>query len=261
MGMRSTIVAMVLIGLGNFGPAAAETITMTDPFPAAIVQGGNASVELQCNKMRFVPAGYEDAEDIVRKQALSLRFLKDGRTEISAFQIGDDNASIEIVEGYPVEVVFDDSADYDFVLDQAAKQNVLNVSMADQDVTYGIFDLKGSGKAIRFLRSSCGKLGASDTAPASSAPEAPEGIVYCGGGGIKRMIEYRFVNSGQWDVEVVINGETSRAMSSYSFFGAQPSPAGFVVALLLENGGEMLVFQQSGQNWLEYGDYRYDQCN
>ena len=63
---------------------------------------------------------------------------------------------------------------------------VLNLAMVDGDVSYGIFDLKGSGAAVKSLRAACGSR-------PGSAPvgiEAPEGMVYCGGGAIKRQIEH-----------------------------------------------------------------------
>ncbi len=50
-------------------------------------------------------------------------------------------------------------------------------------------------------------------------------------------------------------------MTSYSFFGSAGPPAGFVVALLGEDRSEFLVFRDGGQDWLEFGDYRYDKCN
>jgi hypothetical protein len=34
-----------------------------------------------------------------------------------------------------------------------------------------------------------------------------------------------------------------------------------VVALLGEDRSEFLVFKEGGDDWLEFGDYRYDQCN
>jgi hypothetical protein len=93
--------------------------------------------------------------------------------------------------------------------------------------------------------------------------EAPEGVVYCGGGGIKRQIEYVILDnpSDQWDARVTINGETQRAMTSYSYFGNAETPKDFVVALLAEEAPELLIFQNGNENWLELGDYRYDQCN
>ncbi|MBV1886095.1 MAG: hypothetical protein KUG61_03355 [Parvibaculaceae bacterium] len=66
---------------------------------------------------------------------------------------------------------------------------------------------------------------------------------------------------GEWDARVTVNGETTKSMTAYSYFGNSEPPKGFVVALLAEDRSEFLVFQDSGENWLEFGDYRYDQCN
>ena len=116
--------------------------------------------------------------------------------------------------------------------------------------------------------------GASKTL-ASVSPESPEGVVYCGGKGIQRMIEHtaptKSSPQNQWNVRVRIvetNVKTKkrterqvRAMTAYSYFGKQKPPAHFKVALLLEDKAEMLVFQDGKKRWLDYGDYRYDQCN
>ena len=228
--------------------------------PNAFIQSNNMTLELQCDRIRFAPAAYEDAQEIQEKQGLSIRFMKNGSTEVGAFQAGTANSSIKIVDNYPVEVVFSDRADYDFVLDQLSKNAVLNLSKVDQDVSYGIFDLKGSGAAIKSLRSACG----SGTTNAAASMEAPEGIVYCGGGAVKRQIEYMIVQNAQdqWDARVTMNGETIRAMTAYSFFGSnQQPPKGFVVALLGEDKSEFLVFKDGDQDWLEFGDYTYRKCN
>ena len=97
----------------------------------------------------------------------------------------------------------------------------------------------------------------------SASGEAPEGIVYCGGGGIKRQIEYAILDnaSDQWNARVTVNGDTQRAMTSYSYFGNSEPTKGFVVALLAEDRSEFLVFKDGSENWLEFCDYRYDQCN
>lgn len=229
------------------------------PSPNAFIQAGDMTLELQCDRMRFAPAGYEDAQDIERKQGLSIRFMKDGATEAGAFQAGADNADIRIVDDFPVEIVFRDEADYGFVLDQIGKNAVLNLATIDGDVSYGIFDLKGSGAAIRSLRAACGPQSAS--APARI--EAPEGVVYCGGGAVKRQIEYSILEqpADKWDARVTVNGETRRAMTAHSFFGKSKPPRGFVVALLGEDRSEFLVFKDGDQDWLEFGDYTYRKCN
>jgi hypothetical protein len=240
-------------------PALANWSFSDGPTPNAFLQSGNMTLELQCDRMRFAPAGYEDSQDIVKKQGLSIRFMKNGSTEVGAFQAGKENASIAIVDNYPVEIVFQDASDYNFVLDQIAANAALNLSMVDQDVSYGIFDLKGSAAVIKSLRSACGSTGSA----AAGVPEAPEGVVYCGGGQIKRQIEYRILEKpdGQWDAIVTVNGKEIRAMTAYSFFGNAKPPKGFVVALLGEDRSEFLVFSDGGREWLEYGDYTYRQCN
>ena len=116
---------------------------------------------------------------------------------------------------------------------------------------------------------------ATSTSQARVSPESPEGVVYCGGKGIKRVIEHtsptKSSPQNQWNVTVRI-AETDertkkrterqvRAMTAYSYFGNQKPPAHFRVATLLEDKGELLVFQDGNKHWLEYGDYRYEQCN
>jgi hypothetical protein len=136
---------------------------------------------------------------------------------------------------------------------------VVNLSMVDRDVSYGLFDLKGSAAAITSLRAAC--AGAGTQVPASM--EAPEGIVYCGGGEVQRQIEYLLLDTpdGQWDALVTVNGEQIRAMTAYSYFGNSEPPRGFAVALLGEDRSEFLVFRYGNEDWMEYGDYRYDECN
>jgi hypothetical protein len=257
---RAMLGSMLLAALvGVCSPAFAGWGFNGSPSPNAFIQSGNMTLELQCDRLRFAPAGYEDAQDIERKQGLSVRFMKDGTTEAGAFQAGADNADIRIVDNFPVEVVFHDETDYDFVLDEIGKNAVLNLTMVDRDVSYGIFDLKGSGAAIESLRAACGPQSAS--APARN--EAPEGVVYCGGGAVKRQIEYSILEqpADKWDARVTVNGETLRAMTAYSFFGKSEPPRGFVVALLGEDRSEFLVFKDGDEDWLELGDYTYRKCN
>lgn len=229
------------------------------PNPNAFIQTKNMTLELQCDRIRFAPAGYEDSQDIVTKQGLSIRFLKNGSTEAGAFQAGSSNSEISLVDNYPVEVRFFEAGDYDFVLDQLARNAALNLSMIDRDVTYGIFDLKGSGAAIKSLRAACAGSGQQASAPT----EVPEGVVYCGGGAIKRQIEFVILSTPEdkWDVRVTVNGETIKAMTAYSYFGNAAPPKGFVVALLGENRSEFLVFRDGDKGWIEFGDYQYDKCN
>ena len=253
------LIIFTLAGALLASPAWAGWSFNSSPNPNAFIQTSKMTLELQFDRMRFAPAGYEDAQDIVKKQGLSIRFLKNGSTEVGAFQAGSANSTLQIVDNYPVEVIFSDSADYNYVLDQIAANAGLNLSMVDQDITYGIFDLKGSGAAIKSLRSVC-QTGGSN---ASAEMEAPEGIVYCGGGGVKRQIEYLILDNPQdeWDVRVTVNGDTLRAMTAYSYFGNSQPPKGFVVALLGEDRSEFLVFRDGDKDWLEFGDYTYRKCN
>lgn len=252
------VLPLALAGLLAATTAQADWNFSSGMNPNAFIQTGNMTLELQCERVRFAPAGYEDSQDIVSKQGLSFRFMKNGSTEAGAFQAGSANAEISIVDNYPVELRFFDPSDYDFILDQIAQNAALNLSMIDQDVSYGIFTLKGSGAAVRSLRAAC-----TSGASSSQGMEAPEGIVYCGGGAVQRVIEYAIVgqSSDQWDAVVTVNGETVRAMTSYSFFGNSQPPAGFQVALLGEDRSEFLVFSDGGRNWIEFGDYTYEQCN
>jgi hypothetical protein len=97
----------------------------------------------------------------------------------------------------------------------------------------------------------------------SNKMEAPEGVVYCGGGGIKRQIEYNLLTNSQdkWDARVTVNGETRKAMTAYTYYGNAQAPKGFVVALLGEDRSEFLVFKDGNRNYIEFGDYQYNQCN
>jgi len=64
------------------------------------------TLELACDRMRFALAGYEYTQDIERRRGLSIRFIKDGATEVGSFQAGGENADIRIVDNSPVEIVF-----------------------------------------------------------------------------------------------------------------------------------------------------------
>lgn len=257
MNKRLACAAAVLVL--STGPAFAEWRFSDGPTPNAFFQANDMTLELQCDRIRFAPAGYEDSQDIDAKRGMSIRFMKDGATEVGAFQVGQENATVRIVDNYPVEILFREASDYDFVLDQIAANAVVNLSMVDRDVTYGLFDLKGSAAAVRSLRTACAGAGRQVAAPM----EAPEGIVYCGGGEVRRQIEYVLPEApdGQWDALVTVNGEQIRAMTAYSYFGNSEPPRGFVVALLGEDRSEILVFRDGGKDWLEFGDERYEQCN
>ena len=232
--------------------AKAEWSFSTGQYPNAFIQTGNMTLELQCDRVRFAPVAYEDSQDIVSRQGLSFRFMENGSREVGGFQAGSANADISIADNYPVEVRFFDKDDYDLVLDQIGRKAVLNLSMVEEDITYGIFTLEGSSAAIRSLRTACNSATGS-----SAGMESPEGIVYCGGGAVQRVIEYAIVGQpdDQWNAIVTVNGDTVRAMTSYSFFGASQPPKGFQVALLGEDRSEFIVFRDGARNWMEFGDY------
>jgi hypothetical protein len=90
------------------------------------------------------------------------------------------------------------------------------------------------------------------------------GLAFCGGGGVKRRIEYTIMekSTDPMNATVTVNGKTQKAMTSYSFFGKSAPPKGFVVAIIPEEqgGGEFLVFSNAGKNYIEFGDYQYNQC-
>jgi hypothetical protein len=168
--MKSSVFAGLILYSAMVSPLFAGWSFSDGPTPNAFIQTSNTTLELQCDRIRFVPAGYEDSQDIFNKQGLSIRFMKNGSTEVGSFQAGDSNASISIVDNYPVEIVFNDPGDYEFILQQIAENAIVNLSMIDEDVTYGLFDLRGSGAAIRSLRSAC------DDSAYAGAMEVPEGI-------------------------------------------------------------------------------------
>lgn len=168
--MKRSLFAGLVLSSVMASPVFAGWSFNDGPTPNAFIQTGNSTLELQCDRIRFVPAGYEDSQEIVSKQGLSIRFLKNGSTEVGSFQVGSSNASISIVDNYPVEIVFNDPGDYDFVLQQIAENAIVNLSMIDEDVSYGLFDLRGSGAAIRSLRSTC------DDSTYAGEMEIPEGI-------------------------------------------------------------------------------------
>ena len=87
-------------------PAQAEWAFSGAPNPNAFTQTNNMTLELQCDRIRFAPAAYEDAQEIEAKQGLSIRFMKNGSTQVGAFQAGSANSSVQIVDNYPVEISF-----------------------------------------------------------------------------------------------------------------------------------------------------------
>lgn len=250
----STIVACLALA----SAAQADWSFRSGNTPNAFIQTGNMTLELQCDRALFSPVAYEDSQDILARQQLSFRFMSNGSTEAAAFHAGSINTEFSIVNDYPVQFVVIDQSDYSFILNQLAQNAVLNLSRVEDETSYGIFSLKGSSKAIKSLRTAC-----ASSVSISQPIEAPEGIVYCGGEGIKRVIEYTIQDSsrGPWDAFVTVNGASMRAMTSHSYFGNTQTPRGFEVALLAEDRSEFLVFRDGQRNWIEYGDYTYEQCN
>ena len=93
------------------------------------------------------------------------------------------------------------------------------------------------------------------------AIEIAEGVVYCHG---KTVIEYRLVNpeknGSASDVDLTVNGKTSRFMTAYSWFGSnQATPKGFQFAILGEKQFDpLLVFD----GYLEDAKKnKYTKCN
>jgi hypothetical protein len=93
------------------------------------------------------------------------------------------------------------------------------------------------------------------------AIEKPEGVVYCNG---KTVVEYKLVNPDKdgtaADVDLTINGKTSRLMTSYSWYGSnQKVPKGFKFAILGEKQFDpLLVFEK---HLLDAKKKKYTKCN
>ena len=99
--MRKILKAAIM---APFGGILLATMALADwnysgppSVPNAFIQTNNMSLELQCDRIRFSPAGYDSSQDIERKQGLSIRFMSNGSTEVGAFQAGASNASIGIL--------------------------------------------------------------------------------------------------------------------------------------------------------------------
>lgn len=93
------------------------------------------------------------------------------------------------------------------------------------------------------------------------AIEKAEGKVYCHG---KTVIEYRLVNPEKngtsSDVDLTVDGKTTRFITAYSWFGSnQATPKGFKFAILGEKTFDpLLVFD----DYLEDAKKnRYKKCN
>lgn len=96
--------------------------------------------------------------------------------------------------------------------------------------------------------------------PALSMEKA-EGVVYCHG---KTVVEYAPVNPDKdgraSDVDLTINGKTTRYMTAYSWFGSnQPTPKNFKFAILGEKQFDpLLVFDSY---LLDAKKNKYIKCN
>lgn len=93
------------------------------------------------------------------------------------------------------------------------------------------------------------------------ATEKTETLVYCHD---KTFIEYRLIspdkNGTASDVDLTINGKTSRYMTAYSWFGSnQPTPTNFKFAILGEKQFDpLLVFDGYLQDAKKN---KYTKCN
>ena len=83
--------------------------------------------------------------------------------------------------------------------------------------------------------------------------------MFCGVGQVKRQLEYLILDYAQneWDAIVAVNGETTRAMTAYNYFGNAKPPWGFVVVLLGEHLSEFLAFTDGNRNWIQCAGYQY----
>ncbi len=95
-----------------------------------------------------------------------------------------------------------------------------------------------------------------------ASAEAPGDGIFCSPGKKPRQITYQILEraDGEWDALVAFDGTQIRAMTAYSFFGNSKPPNGFVVALLGEDGSEVIVYRDGDSNWLEQGEIRYNPC-
>lgn len=93
------------------------------------------------------------------------------------------------------------------------------------------------------------------------AIENAEGAVYCHG---KTIVEFKLVNPAQdgtaSDVDLTVNGKTSRLMTAYSWYGSnQKAPKGFKFAILGEKQFDpLLVFNDY---LLDAKKQQYKKCN
>ena len=93
------------------------------------------------------------------------------------------------------------------------------------------------------------------------AIEMPEGVVYCHA---KTVVEYRLITPEKdgiaSDVDLTVNGKTSRFMTAYSWFGSnQVTPKGFKFAILGEKQFDpLLVFDT---HLMDARKLKYTKCN
>ena len=93
------------------------------------------------------------------------------------------------------------------------------------------------------------------------AIEKAEGVVFCHD---KTVVEYRLVNPEKDgtapNVDLSVNGKTSRYMTAYSWFGSnQPTPKNFKFAILGEKQFDpLLVFDKY---LLDTKNQKYSKCN
>jgi len=95
-------------------------------------------------------------EELAAKRAVRLDFMKNGSTVVGSMDFGAFNSTIEVAEGY-IAIIPKDMADIDFVYDQLRRNRVVVVSRSSEELSYGIFGLEGSSKAIGALQTSCRK--------------------------------------------------------------------------------------------------------
>ncbi len=223
----------------------------------AYYQNDIASIELQCDRIRFAPPNYEISQRIVETQEMSLSFRNEAGQAAAVFQVGPVNSSIRMADNFPVEIEFVANEDLAFVWEQTALGQKLEISEIGSDIHFATFDLSGSARAIKSLSAVCPVKGTF-----ANVTRSEEDTTYCGEDGVKREISIEILDEPvtEWDAMITVNGATTRAMTAYSYFGNAKPPADFVVALLGEDRSEVLVYDNGPTSWLEYGDYRYDRC-
>lgn len=246
-----------IIGVLTASALHAEWAFNSEPTPMAYYQNDIASIELQCDRIRFAPPNFEISQRIFETQEMSLSFLNEAGQATAFFQVGPVNSSIRMADNFPVEIEFVANEDLAFVWEQTAQGQKLEFSEIGSDISFATFDLSGSARAIKSLSAVCPAQGTF-----TNVTRTKEDATYCGGDGVKREISFEILDEPvtEWDALITVNGATTRAMTAYSYFGNAKPPANFIVALLGEDRSEVLVYGNGSKGWLEYGDYRYDEC-